>query len=229
MQVKIVSWNIWIDSYFDQVKDFLNVSNADIIGLQEVKGDDPDRDIIGQLKSLGYKHLFAPVKKVFGDKTYNDGPAIFSKFNILSSKIFNLSENNNRVAIEADIEVGDTTLHVFSTHLVHTHQQSSETQEAQVENLIKVLPADHTIVMGDFNATPESKTVRKIKEVLADTDSTSAPTWSMYLEGCLVCKPQTIDTRLDYIFVSKDLKNHSFRVEKSGGSDHLPISVMIEI
>ena len=229
MELKILSWNIWIDCRFDEVKDFLRSSNADIIGLQEVKDDDPGRGIIGYLTSLGYQHAFAPVKKVWGDKTYNDGPAIFSKYPILKSEIYNLSEINNRAAVRADIEVEGTVLHIFSTHLIHTHQQPSELQESQVDSLVKVLPADYTVVMGDFNATPESKAIQKMAEVMVDTDPTSAPTWSMYLEGCLVCKLQIINTRLDYIFASENLKTHSFEVGQSKGSDHLPVSVIVEI
>ena len=83
--------------------------------------------------------------------------------------------------------------------------------------------------MGDFNATPESETIRKMSEVLVDTDPTSAPTWSVYPAGCLVCNPQAIDTRLDYIFTTPDIKTSSFKVEQSKGSDHLPISVIAEI
>src|SRR3989344_2312671 len=229
MQLKIVSWNIWMDCYFDQVKRFLRTSDADIIGLQEVKDTDPNRDIIGYLTSLGYQHVFAPVKKDWGDKTYNDGPAIFSKYNIRAREIYNLSEINNRVAVRADIEIGPAVVHIFSTHLIHTHQQPSEEQESQVGSLIKVLPANQTIVVGDFNATPESKAIQKMKEVLADTDPLSTPTWSVYPEGCSTCKPQSIDTRLDYIFTSKGIKKNSFKVENSNGSDHLPISVMVEI
>ncbi len=63
MQVKILSWNIWIDSYFDQIKDFLKKCDADIIGLQEVREDDPSRESIKYLDSLGYKYVFAPTEK----------------------------------------------------------------------------------------------------------------------------------------------------------------------
>lgn len=41
MILKILSWNIWIDGFFDQAAEFLEKSGADIIGLQEVVNDDP--------------------------------------------------------------------------------------------------------------------------------------------------------------------------------------------
>lgn len=66
MLVKILSWNIWIDSHLEQVKEFLKNSNADIIGLQEVREDDPSRETIKYLNSLGYQHVFAPIAKTWG-------------------------------------------------------------------------------------------------------------------------------------------------------------------
>ncbi len=229
MQLKILSWNIWIDGHFKEITEFLRQADADIIGLQEVKDDDPGRDIIGFMSGLGYGHIFVPVRKGTAGKIKSDGPAIFSKFPIHESKIFNLSDIYNRAAIQTDIEVGKTILHVFCTHLLHTHQQWSEVQDMQADNLLKVLPKGKTIVIGDFNATPESTVIRKMKAVLVDTDSASLPSWSVYPEGCSTCKPQKIDMRLDYIFVSRDVKYNSFEVGNSKGSDHLPVSVIIEI
>ena len=53
MHLKILSWNIWINGYFEQITDFLEKADADIIGLQEVEADAPKRDVIGFLTKLG--------------------------------------------------------------------------------------------------------------------------------------------------------------------------------
>jgi len=229
MKLKVLSWNIWIDGYFDQVANFLRKSQADIIGLQEVVDDDPKRDIIKILDKEGYESYFGSAEHSWDGKVYRDGPAIFSKHKITKTETHVLSKEDKRVAVQADIVVGEKTLHVFSTHLIHTHQKRGEEQDIQVSNLIKKLPTEHTILMGDFNATPESSVIRSVNKVLIDTDSDSLPTWSTYPEGCLVCNPQVVDTRLDYIFTSKDLKTNSYKVENSKASDHLPILALIEI
>lgn len=229
MQLKILSWNIWVDGYFDHIKDFLHNADADIIGLQEVKDDDRDRDVIGYLTELGYQHVFSPIEKRWGEKVYRDGCAVFSKHDIVSSELHILSEQNSRVAQQADISVGDSVLHVFSTHLIHTHQKPSEIQEVQVNSLIEVLPKERTVVMGDFNATPDSIAIQKMRKVLNDTDPTSKPTWSVYPEGCHTCNPRAVDIKLDYIFSSKDIRATSFKVGESKGSDHVPISVLVEV
>jgi endonuclease/exonuclease/phosphatase family metal-dependent hydrolase len=229
MQLKVLSWNIWIDGHFDLVKDLLRTADADIIALQEVKDNDPGRDVISYLASFGYQHVFSPVEKRWDGIVYRDGCAIFSKYDIISSKTHVLSEENSRIAQQADIKIGSNILHVFSTHLLHTHQKPSDLQALQARNLIKILSKEKTILMGDFNATPESETIQIIKTALKNTDPDSPPTWSVYPEGCAVCLPRQIDIRLDYIFTTPDIRTTSPKVESSKGSDHLPISVMADI
>ncbi|MEK7601658.1 MAG: endonuclease/exonuclease/phosphatase family protein [Patescibacteria group bacterium] len=229
MQLKILSWNIWYDGHFDEISRFLASFDADILGLQEVVPDDPTRDTIGFLKGLGYQHVIAPVLTIKKDgRTMSN--AIFSKYPIVSSEIYTLSDTDSRNALRADIKVGETILHVFSTHLLHTHQQSSDTQELQAKNLVEALAPDHLMVMGDFNATPSSAVIQKMRKVLVDTHSASVPTLNANLFDCRICDPQAIPTtRLDYIFTSKDIKTHSFKVHDAAGSDHLALSVIAEI
>lgn len=229
MQLKVLSWNIWTDGNFGEVLDFLKGANADIIGLQEVVSDDQKRDVIGFLKSLGYHYVFAPIRKEWGDHVYNDGPAVFAKNKILKSETFILSTSESRAAAKAEVQIGTETLSVFSTHLVHTHQQQSDIQEEQATNLIKLIPQENAILMGDFNAEPSSSAIKIISDSLINSDPTNKPTWSVYPEGCITCNPQAIDTKLDYIFTTKDISAIGFKVENSKASDHLPISVIIEI
>ena len=226
MQIKIISWNIWVDGDFKQTADFLKSSGADIMGLQEVRDDIPDKDVLKYLSELGYEYIFEPAQSLKGVKF---GPALISKYPIKEKIIYTLSETDKRVAVGADININGTTLHIFSTHLMHTHQQPSNTQEEQAKNIVKFLPKDHSIVMGDFNASPESNAIKIMKEAFSDSDTLSQPTWCLYKEGCDVCNIEDISIRLDYIFTTKDIGIESFKVEKSEASDHLPISLIIKI
>lgn len=228
MNLKILSWNIWVEGHFNQIKDFLKKVDADVIGLQEVIENDPERNVVGYLKSLGYVYVFAP-RQIHRRIGVQFGPAIFSKYRIESSKIHSLSKEDERVAIQANIKINNQTLHAFSTHLYHPHQKESKLQAEQGSNLIKLLPDENTVVMGDFNATPESITIKNMRKALIDSDLTSKPTWSVYPEGCQICKPRGVMYKLDYIFISRDIKVKSFDVGDSKGSDHLPILATIEI
>lgn len=62
MKIKILSWNIWVHAKLVEISGLLKEANADIIGLQEVQADDPERDVIGFLKGLGYEYVFAPIQ-----------------------------------------------------------------------------------------------------------------------------------------------------------------------
>ncbi len=134
------------------------------------------------------------------------------------------------MAIKADVEIGGHTIHVFSIHLKHTHQKPLALQDLQAENLIKTASEEKTIIMGDFNALPESSVIQKMSKVFKNAETNPfTPTWSLYKEGCTVCLVESLKYTLDYIFTSRDLKTSSFKVENSKASDHLPISAIIEI
>lgn len=234
MKLKILSWNIWYNGDLEKVNEFLENFNADIIGLQEVMMVDNKVKLSKRLmEELGYKYVFAPAFQIpINGIPTNVGNAILSKYPIISHTVHNLSEHkNNRVAVQSDIQIDDKILHVFSTHLIHTHQQPSELQDLQATNLVKVLTPEKTILMGDFNALPDSNAIKIISNVLINTDANLLPTWSVYPYGCKdkTCVPSGIKYKLDNIFVSNDLQTSLFKVEESKASDHLPISVIIEV
>ncbi|OGM19981.1 hypothetical protein A2955_02195 [Candidatus Woesebacteria bacterium RIFCSPLOWO2_01_FULL_37_19] len=229
MKLKILSWNIWIDGDFDGITSFIKQSKADVIGLQEVKDNDPERKIINYLQKLGYEYVFAPVLKIWGGKEYKDGPAVFSKYPIKNDKKYILTENESRAVAQADIQIKYKLLHVFSTHLSHTHQKPSEIQDEQARNLIKLIPEKNSILMGDFNALPESNTIKIVERYMTNVDEKNQPTWSVYEKGCETCRIKEIIHRLDYIFISKNLQAENYNVESSRASDHLPISVTVEL
>jgi endonuclease/exonuclease/phosphatase family metal-dependent hydrolase len=229
MTLKILSWNIWYDGDFAKISKFFSEFNADIVGLGEVVPDDPTRDTIAFMKSLGYQHIVAPVLTIQKDgRTMSNG--LFSKYPIVKSKIHSLpdTETDKRNAIQAVIDVKGQNLNVFMTHLLHTHQKPDQIQEAQIESLLKILTKEKTIVMGDFNATPDSVAIKKMRENFVDAELKPVATLDPDLFDCPNCDAETIpNTRLDYIFTSPDIKTNAFKVHKSMGSDHLPISVEV--
>lgn len=240
MKLKILSWNIWCGTYLDEVIKFLKTTNADIIALQEASEDDKGNISEFIAKELGYKYVYTtdidmPFKYLPGYKeddkrTKKMGNAILSKYEIINSKEHQLVENQKRTVIEVNIKIENNILNVFSIHLRHTHQEKLALQDLQVENLLKFLPSKNTIVMGDFNSLPESSVIKKMNESLQNTEiGSNTPTWSVYREGCNTCLVDKIIYKLDYIFISKDMKTSSFKVYDSKGSDHLPISAIIEI
>lgn len=227
MNLKILSWNIWYDNDFKLVCDFLASTDADIIGLQEIVPNDPVRDVGNFLKELGYHEIIVPTKTLSDGRLMSN--AVFSKYPIINTKTHVLSENESRTAVQANIEIKGRMLHVFSTHLFHSHQTDSDVHLEQTDTLLKLLPAENTIVMGDFNAEPKNIVIQKLLATLVG-NSEHLPTVDPNLFDCDVCEPSIFSTlRLDYIFTTPDLKTSSFTIEKSQGSDHLAISTLLEL
>ena len=187
MQLKILSWNIWCDGDFNKVSGFLNTCGADIIGLQEIVPGDKGRDVVSFLSLLGYEHVVAPIGATFDDGRMITS-AIFSKYPIQTSNMHMLSEESRLQAVDVNIKVGDIVLRVFSLHLIHTHQKESTVQNLQIENLIKVLPKDRVIVIGDFNATPDMTPIKRMRELLVDTNHALLPTLNAPIFDCPKCE-----------------------------------------
>ncbi len=239
-KVKVVSWNIWGGQHLSGILDFLSEFKPDIICLQETIQDLNGKNNTAETiaRHLGYKSsYFTSTYEIDTAKYYKEleprivamGNAIVSRNAIQDFKVHPLSEEKTRFLIEALIPANGEILHIFSSHLIHTHQEPSDLQEFQAKRMAEIIPKKRALLGADLNATPQSATVKVLKKTMINTDSELAPTWGVYPEGCPVCKPQAIDTRLDYLFVTKDLKFHSFKVHDSKGSDHLPISVVLEV
>ena len=237
-KLKVVSWNIWQGAHLSEVKSFLKDVDADIIALQEVSGD--ERNIIKELAdSLGCTYITAfdmslPMKYVpehlrtsADHLTY--GSVILSKHEIVGGGSVVISDEDNRTIAKADIKIGDEILTVYGLHLKHTHQQDSEHQNVQADNLLKMVPEKRAIVMGDFNSLKGSYPITKISGVLSDTEiGEPTPTWSVYKDGCSYCQIGDLEHKLDYIFTTKDIKTESFIVGDSRASDHLPVIAVVE-
>jgi len=240
MKLKILSWNIWGGQHLPEILELIEREKPDVIGLQEVIEDlDGTNNTARTIaERLGYEWFFYPTYEVDTGRLYHlleprtvrMGNAILSKPKIAETDVRQLSEEKGRFAVEAVINAGGKDIRFFSTHLKHTHQKPEELQNAQAQSLVKLMPKENAILMGDFNATPESDCLAIINGgTMKNTDAKLKPTWSVYPEGCPICKPQKLDTRLDYLFASKDLKTDSFTIYDSKGSDHLPISVIFKI
>src|SRR5437763_1847986 len=139
MKIKILSWNIWAGKYLDKVIETLKKENADIIGLQEVTEEKIDNQKINIAykiaKELKYEAIFF---KAFSyeknGRFFNQGNAILSKFPIKKSKVHFLSNLNlykktaqtePRIAVEIEVNINNTNLYVFTTHLAYADKFES--------------------------------------------------------------------------------------------------------
>ena len=202
--LKLLSWNIWGGKYLPEVMDFLGKENADIVALQEVSEAHGGTTAGTIARAMGYESVYAPNVTFYErGKLVIRGNAVLSRYPIVRNQTYALSSKESRVAVRADIDVRGTLLHVVCVHLIHSHQQPSLRQVEQVRYLITGLPKERTIILGDFNALPESKTIQLMRGAFRDTDTANTPSWCLYPDGCKVCKPERFEWKLDYMFATE--------------------------
>jgi len=238
-RLKIVSWNIWGGKHLDQIIDFLKGSNSDVIALQEVVQSGPigtnTAHQIAEALDCHYVYFNAVTHE---REKIEQGNAIVSKLPIEHSEVVFLTglglyqqtaETEPRVAVVAAIR--GIPLRFITVHLAYSPGfQPSKIRDLQVTSLLKLLSKRRTILMGDFNAHPDSNEVKKVSGVLKQTDpGTFLPTWTVYPFELRGHQETELRHRLDYIFASPDIRVIEFRVETSDGSDHLPVSAVISV
>lgn len=214
----------------EKIANVIKDCNADIVGLNEVYDygcENIDRceqtKKLSNLSNIG-NFAFAEAIKVRGTDTF--GNAFLSKFEITSIKTIKVPSPQvkdedayyeDRVLLRAEINVNGKTLTCFITHFGLALGE----QEKMFAVVSKEIANTKTpyIFMGDFNMTDDSPIISKFKEMMNITIPEAIPTFNSI-------EPFK---RIDYIFLSKDIKLIESEVINVVASDHLPVKAIIEI
>lgn len=232
--MKIMSFNTQhCASFIEKRIDFSIIAKAildegaDIVGLNEIRGEGADSEYTAQTEKLssltGMKYYyFAPAITIPNCGLY--GNAILSKIPILKVENVPIPDPEpkkykgyyeTRCLIKAQLEGGITVL------ISHFGLNPDE-QENAVKTVSANLSDNKCVLMGDFNVTPEDPVLAPIRERLTDTaDFFDAPKLSFPSD-----KP---DRKIDYIFVSRDVKVKAADIPPTVASDHRPHTAVIEI
>jgi endonuclease/exonuclease/phosphatase family metal-dependent hydrolase len=262
-ELRVVTFNIWNrsgpwDERFAALKSILARLAPDILGLQEVivteSGDRLDQ---GRLiaEALGYHYVFG---SSHGDG-YSFGNAVLSRWPILRHRIFALpggGESEPRTLLFSEIEAPFGPVPFFCTHLAWRLDEGL-LRRAQVVEIAKRVAemspksANPAILVGDFNAEPDSDEIRFLRGLTSlensstyfidafrvAGDGSSGVTFSKknpYAEPL-----REPERRIDYIFVRPDERHrgeptHARVVfdEPEGGvfaSDHFGVFASIRM
>ena len=236
MKIKFMSYNtqhclnfITREIDFDIIADTIKKCEADIIGLQEIRDEGQDADYQSQAKiiaeKLGYHYYyFAEAIRVEGVNPY--GNAIISRYPIISAETIMIPDPEikkydgyyeTRCLLKATIDVRNG-LNVLVSHF----GLNPDEQENAVETVVSNMPNEHCVLMGDFNMEPDNQILNPIMQGLQDT----AKFFSTYK---LSFPSDTPKVKIDYIFVSKDLKVEYADIPEIISSDHRPHVATIEL
>lgn len=223
---QVMSTNVrygWTDDYrFEPLAHvrYLRTRLPHLMGIQELnKGH----------TSGAYSDLFRLYQQAlpegqwfYGDANYGFGNALLSQFKVLSSenRVFTAKDMLKRSCLFNTVEINGRPVTVLVTHLSHL-APPNPVREAQVAELISWLEALKTpwILLGDFNATPDSPEVQKLVQY-AHPVFREQPEWLTTFSFPAV-RP---DRRIDYIFFSQDFALKKMEVlDNEGTTDHRPV------
>ena len=213
---------------FDLMAKVILDLDADVVGLNEMRGAGEDPEYTAQTEELaartGMHYFFAPAIEVPNGGPY--GNAILSRVPILSVERVPIPDPDpatredtpgyeSRCVLKAVLEGGITVL------VSHFGLHRDEAENA-VSTVLDLASDEKCILMGDFNLPPESPLLLPIRERMQDAASA--------FDGEKLSWPSDAPrTKIDYIFLSRDARIVSADIPAIVASDHRPHIAEIEL
>lgn len=213
---------------FDIMADTINTVGADIVGLNEMynEGDLPQFmnqvGILSEMTGLKYYYFAKAIDVGEGNNPYGNG--LLSRFPIAEAETVAVPDPEGktgeysyetRCLLKAKLQNG---LNVLVIHFGLNHDE----QINAVNTVIKNLPEEKTILMGDFNVTPDDEVLVPVRVRLRDTAD-------LFSEEKLSYPSDKPDRKIDYIFVTPDIKVVSADIPDIVASDHRPHIAEIDV
>lgn len=236
MQIKVMTFNTQHCTNYRTGKiDFEVIAQAiadeapALVGLNEMYDAGPAPEFEAQAKILaekaGFPYVyFAKAIDVTPGNSY--GNALLSKYPIRAAQTVMIPDPQmrqgthgfeTRCVLKAEIDVAGG-LDVFVTHF---GLNPSEALNA-VSTVLCQVPERRSLLMGDFNLTPENALLDYIRDYLQDA-----------AEGfCAEKQSWPSDAprmKIDYIFVSRDISVLSADIPAVVASDHRPHTAVLEL
>ncbi len=235
MTVKLMSYNtqhcmnyITRKIDFDIMADTIKKCGADIVGLQEMRneGEHPEYDAQAKIlaEKLGFYHYFAEAISFNGVNPY--GNAIISRYPIKKAETIIIPDPDpktgneyyeTRCLLKAHIDVGEGLCVCVSHFGLNDDEQINA-----VDIVINNIEDKNCILMGDFNVKPDNKVLLPIREKMYDTAD-------LFKEEKFSFPSDKPDKKIDYIFISHDVKVKEADIPQIVSSDHCPHLAVIEV
>ncbi|MEC0372128.1 endonuclease/exonuclease/phosphatase family protein [Paenibacillus chibensis] len=231
--VTVMSYNIHHGVGMDdqlnlhRIADVIRDSGAEIVSLQEVDrfyGDRSEyKDQAAEMAALlGYHYAYGanldlgPEEGRADNRQY--GTAILSKHPILrhENRMLSSFEDEPRGVLHAVIDLRDVHVNVYNTHL--GLDTTSRTVQAQEIMKLAASAQGPKLVMGDFNAEPDSAEL----QLLLHSGLVNS---FQGMEDAYTFPFSSPPEIIDYILTSPAVLHSNQRVIHTDASDHLPIAV----
>lgn len=241
MELLVASYNIQHGIYFparlesgdrtvrlSNVSELLAETAPDICGINEIYGEgsafgDQPRQIA---EALGYRYSFA---KAIDTANGPYGNALLSRFPIKDVHFHAIETDpddikppklyhENRVLLEALVDVDGVPLTVLVCHFGLNVEEAAEAVRV-IETVLDTVKTP-VLLMGDFNATPDSAAIARLRTRLSDA----------FADDEVYTFPSNSPERqIDYMFVSRDIKPLNAYAVPAVVSDHFPVFARIAL
>lgn len=213
---------------FDIMADAIKKCDADIIGLNEMRGEcDKAADYADQTAILSrltgiQNYYFAEAIKFSGINPY--GNAMLTKLPIISAETIIIPDPNpkkydgyyeTRCVLKAKL-AGDITV------LISHFGLNPDEQENAVKTIIENLANERCILMGDFNMEPDNPILNPIRERMVDAAK-------YFDEPKLSFPSDKPEIKIDYIFVSSDIEVIEADIPAIVAADHRPHTATVNL
>jgi endonuclease/exonuclease/phosphatase family metal-dependent hydrolase len=234
-ELKIVSYNIrWrggedLQQLIKLLRDDPEIGGAQIIGLQEV---DRNKRRTGNVNTarqiadaLGMRYAWAAPPDTDGDGEEETGVALLSVFPMSDVERVVLAhegpEGRRRVAVGATLQIGTTSLRVYSVHAETRMpvEKKVEHWRAVIDDLQLFPKVGGAVVLGDFNTIKQKDVAAARRLFEREGFTTPIPdqrtTWKTFI----------VELKLDWLWL-RGLEARSSGIDKEIGlSDHWPLWV----
>lgn len=232
--LRCLTLNLWgaeppLEARMGLIAEGIRSLAPDVVALQEVCAFP---DLPNQAETLaratGLSCVFAPTVAFRGGF---EGLAILSRPPVFahdSRELPHATAQERRILLSAGLTVGERTVWVHVTHLNYrlTHGQQREDQVVAIDAAVAERESEPQIVMGDFNARPESDEIRWLcgLTTLRERRVLYQDAWTRHHPGepgwtWASANPYTkalgflqTDRRLDYIFVTPERRDGRGRI-----------------
>jgi endonuclease/exonuclease/phosphatase family metal-dependent hydrolase len=212
----------------ERIAKVIKSTDPDLVALQEVDRRTTrtlDVDQAAKLGELTGMHAYFAKAMDFQGGGYGD--AILSKQKPLATRTFPLPADKGfepRALGEARIQIGDTTIVFYATHLDHT--RDSKQRLMQIKEIEKVAAQEKeplVLLAGDLNAQPASAEIETLLK--SWKDATARPDLKTFPAD----KPRI---KIDYVLYRPTDRIKVIEaqvIEEKVASDHAPLLVVFEI
>lgn len=217
---------------FDLIASAIKSQDPDIVVLNEVRNKGSNPDYTDQAKKLAEKagckyYRFGEAIRFLPDLPY--GNALLSNHPIEEFEVIKIPDPpvkdedayyESRAIMRAKIKVGEKFITVFGTHMGLANSEQKNAVETVV-SLLDKCDQPH-VLMGDFNMQPDNEKLKPIYARLIDTAQ-------YFAQPKLSFPSDNPSIKIDYIFVSNELKVTYADIPDIVASDHRMVVADIEL